>query len=276
MLPLLVMFATLAGQQAAPTDPRPLQPLGTWVADSDYPASAIEREASGTVYFRLQVGPDGSPSACAVVQPVDPDLDATTCRIVMTRGHFSPARDERGTAIAGTYSGRIRWVLPAAADVATPFVPLRVAEVLRLDQNGNVICLVAANGAAQVQRPTAQCGYRPGSSAETALRSRGSPGDLILTYEMTPEGMTPAAGHEEAGGDLIYEESALLVIASDGTLSECRPERHSVRIALPLVFPATCRPIGARVMAPATNPEPRRAIVAVRAYLRGPTATPRP
>ena len=39
-------------------------------------------------------------------------LDEATCRLIMLRSRFNPATDRRGRAVVGTYSNRVRWVIP--------------------------------------------------------------------------------------------------------------------------------------------------------------------
>ena len=111
---------------AAPTDVAPLaevaqvvEPMapsnnpGTWATNADYPAAAMRDEREGTSGFRLTIGADGLPERCEITSSSGhPDLDTTTCRLVMERARFRPGRDENNKRVGGTYSNRIRWQIP--------------------------------------------------------------------------------------------------------------------------------------------------------------------
>jgi protein TonB len=83
-------------------------------SDSDYPASAIRGEESGTVRASLTVGPDGRVTNCTVTASSgSAALDAATCNILRRRGRFTPARDSSGNPTSDTVAAPpIRWVLP--------------------------------------------------------------------------------------------------------------------------------------------------------------------
>lgn len=111
------------------TDPVPLPPppprrtfqpararanLGSYVSDTDYPDSASRNGEQGTTRFRLSVGPDGRVTGCTVTGSSGSSaLDATTCRLMKARAHFTPARDSNGNPATDSVASAIRWVLPA-------------------------------------------------------------------------------------------------------------------------------------------------------------------
>lgn len=101
---------------------RPIGNPGDWVTASDYPVQALREKVSGTTSFQLAVGTDGKVAECRVTRSSgSQDLDDTTCRIVAARAQFSPALDAKGTPVAGSYSTRIRWILPVdAVQLAQP------------------------------------------------------------------------------------------------------------------------------------------------------------
>lgn len=73
---------------------------------SDYP------RATGTVFLRFVVAPNGRVSECSVTRSSgNPDLDATTCRLIKRRFRYRPARDARGNAIAEVVRGEHVWEL---------------------------------------------------------------------------------------------------------------------------------------------------------------------
>ena len=114
----------LAPVQAAPApappppriQPKPAAPKGNpanWATTNDYPTRALREERAGTTSFRVTVGPDGRVSSCSVTgSSGSPDLDEATCSNVTRRARFNPATDGEGNPTSGSYSNRIRWVIP--------------------------------------------------------------------------------------------------------------------------------------------------------------------
>lgn len=79
----------------------------------DYPTEALIDHIEGVVSFRLVVDTSGRVEECQVVVSSGSDLlDATACNLITQRARFSIARDARGRPVKGSYSNRVRWVLP--------------------------------------------------------------------------------------------------------------------------------------------------------------------
>ncbi len=105
---------------AAPPPPRftpkgavPKGSPGNWATTNDYPTRALREERAGTTSFRVSVSADGRVSSCSVTgSSGSPDLDEATCSNVTRRARFAPATDGEGNPTTGSYSGRIRWVIP--------------------------------------------------------------------------------------------------------------------------------------------------------------------
>ncbi len=104
----------------APPPPR-FQPKGAapkgnpanWATTNDYPSRALREEREGTTGFRVTVGPDGRVTSCSVTSSSgSSDLDEATCSNVTRRARFTPAMDGEGNPTSGSYSNRIRWVIP--------------------------------------------------------------------------------------------------------------------------------------------------------------------
>lgn len=116
-----VVLAAPAPIVAPPAPPAPkgatsaAQPRGnpgSWATTDDYPQKAIVQEKQGTTGFRVTVGTDGRVVDCQVTSSSgSPELDDATCKNVSRRARFKPAL-ENGQPVQGTYSSRIRWVLP--------------------------------------------------------------------------------------------------------------------------------------------------------------------
>jgi protein TonB len=105
---------------AAPPPPRftpksatPKGNPGNWATTEDYPSRALREERAGTTGFRVTVTPDGRAGSCDITSSSgSPDLDQATCSNVLRRARFNPAMDGEGKPTTGSYSGRIRWVIP--------------------------------------------------------------------------------------------------------------------------------------------------------------------
>lgn len=107
---------------AAPAAPAPrVQPKqatpkgnpGNWATTNDYPTRALREEREGTTGFRVTVGPDGRVTSCSVTSSSgSSDLDEATCSNVTRRARFNPATDGEGNPTTGSYSSRVRWVIP--------------------------------------------------------------------------------------------------------------------------------------------------------------------
>lgn len=115
--PLAASLVLALLSTAAKADPptRALMPEGihSVLSDADYPDEAIRKNEQGTVAFRLDVGSDGKPTACSVLSSSgSATLDATTCRIMMERPRFQPARDAKGKPTTDQITSRITWRLP--------------------------------------------------------------------------------------------------------------------------------------------------------------------
>ncbi|WP_114228861.1 MULTISPECIES: TonB family protein [Sphingomonas] len=82
--------------------------------DDDYPQDAIRNEQQGTTAVALTIGTDGRVSGCSVTSSSgSASLDSAACRIIRARARFTPAKDQNGNSIEGSYSQRISWRLPA-------------------------------------------------------------------------------------------------------------------------------------------------------------------
>lgn len=86
---------------------------GSWVTNSDYRSSWINREYSGTASFTVRVGSNGRVESCSVTGGTAPqELKDATCRLIERRARFRPATDGNGDEVAGSYSSTVRWQIP--------------------------------------------------------------------------------------------------------------------------------------------------------------------
>jgi periplasmic protein TonB len=79
------------------------------ITDRDYPPAVLRRwPRGGRVFVRLRIEADGRPSQCDVMRGFgDPVAEQWTCSLLLSRGRFRPAVDERGRPVADWY-GYIR------------------------------------------------------------------------------------------------------------------------------------------------------------------------
>ena len=86
---------------------------GNWATTNDYPSRALREEREGVTGFRVSVGPDGKVVDCSIISSSGhADLDDATCANIRRRARFNPATDGEGQPTTGSYSGRVRWVIP--------------------------------------------------------------------------------------------------------------------------------------------------------------------
>lgn len=105
---------TLIGLLAGPAQAQDL------FTSNDYPALAQREGHQGTVTFRMLVDEQGKPAACDIVESSGwPELDARTCTIMMQRLRFKPATDKAGNPAKGSWTSKLRWVLPKETPEAT-------------------------------------------------------------------------------------------------------------------------------------------------------------
>jgi periplasmic protein TonB len=86
---------------------------GLWVTPDDYPADDLRRGNQGITRFRLTVDADGRVRDCAVTGTSGfASLDRAACGKLASRARFTPATDESGAKVAGTYASAVRWEIP--------------------------------------------------------------------------------------------------------------------------------------------------------------------
>lgn len=112
--------AVLPPPPSAPPPPRftpkaaaPRGNPGSWATTNDYPSRALREEREGVTGFRVSVGPDGRVTDCQITSSSGHgDLDQAACDNIRRRARFSPATDGEGQPTTGSYSNRVRWVIP--------------------------------------------------------------------------------------------------------------------------------------------------------------------
>ena len=80
------------------------------IGDSDYPPAARDARAEGVTRTRIEIDRDGRPTACSVRRSSGSALlDDTTCRLILRRFRFSPARDDNGRTVADSVDYDQSW-----------------------------------------------------------------------------------------------------------------------------------------------------------------------
>jgi TonB family protein len=102
---------------------------GNWVPSSSYPRDALRFGIEGTVGFILDVGADGKPSQCTVINSSGHDsLDWAACENLMRRAQFTALTNEKGEAEPSRYSNRVRWTIPEKSRPKSIFDVFRVGD----------------------------------------------------------------------------------------------------------------------------------------------------
>ena len=129
-LSFLVLAGALLGSTAAACNNHDAQPavhtrakinLANLLSDEDYPASARAAREEGVVDFTLDVGPNGRVTDCTITRSSgSAALDSTTCRLMRSRGRFTPAVDVNGAPVPDKIVGKIVWKLPPEPPAPLP------------------------------------------------------------------------------------------------------------------------------------------------------------
>ncbi len=107
------LILSASGQSLA-TDPVPIM-IENWITWKDYPNSPVRPDPwpEGRVEFRLRVNALGKVSACQITKSSGYErLDKVTCKILLRRARFKPAKNADGEAIEGSYISYIEWYVP--------------------------------------------------------------------------------------------------------------------------------------------------------------------
>lgn len=95
--------------------PQPITNPGTWLKSMDYPWQAKLKGESASIQFRLMVDSTGTPTVCKVQSATrSPDFIDLTCKLLMKRARFAPARDALGEPADSYYTNSVNWVTSAS------------------------------------------------------------------------------------------------------------------------------------------------------------------
>ena len=87
---------------------------GTWMTPADYPVAAMRANLQGTAALRFTVLPNGRIGNCRIEKSSGHAvLDRASCRLVVARGRYRPARDVYGCPTSIEKTLRFTWQLPS-------------------------------------------------------------------------------------------------------------------------------------------------------------------
>jgi protein TonB len=93
--------------------PQPRQAAQDLLTPSDYPPVALKMHAQGRVGMVLTIDTHGRVAACAIAKSShSAALDAAACRILRSRGRFTPAMDSNGNPAEAAIEQEVKWRLP--------------------------------------------------------------------------------------------------------------------------------------------------------------------
>ena len=191
-------------------------------SSDDYPAEAMRKEETGTVAARISVDDKGKVTGCEVTETSkSPSLDAVTCSVFMERAKFRPALDAKGKAVAGSYTQRVRWMLPEAPPM--PFANDSSRSILTFDAGGKVAsCKHSKPVPADMSK--AMCDQLAIRSAEMAQPDELASRTLVFDGGLRVGGpeVTQAIGRT-AGQDLVRIDAYAIEVGPDGKVARCGP-----------------------------------------------------
>jgi TonB family protein len=92
---------------------RPVSTNMFGLTSGDYPSAALRHAAEGRVIVRIAVSAEGRATECApVATSGNAPIDATTCRVVLSRARFRPGLDAAGRPVATLIIWPVVWRLP--------------------------------------------------------------------------------------------------------------------------------------------------------------------
>lgn len=237
LLPLFMLTcahtAYAKTSEESPIGPLPAGSPGNWIGSDDYPAVALRFNMTGVTAFKLVVDPVGKPSRCDIVESSGFDvLDSATCQRLMANAQFTPLHNREGKPIEGTYSSRVKWVVP---DGGAPAISESFGSMLlSIDQTGKVtscriVVHIPITKAASTEKPCG-AGMQPPPPA-LAMEFRGNYQGASAEVEIQQaDFFTPALRTRLLSPMLGYEQRALNVhrfkITKDGKLGQCSYEEQ--------------------------------------------------
>ena len=241
------------GPTGSPFPAVPLKPFNM-LRDDAFPRAEPVDSKHALVGIRLEVGKDGRVSACTIIRSSGlSKLDARTCRLLIRKARFAPARDSRGKPVPDIHESDFVWRF---REPRFPSLPALWVATMRATPDGTVSCSYVVNQSAPAPEI---CLEDLAAMMSGHAHSTGRVAEQILVTIMTPEGAAEPADREDHG-PLAYDSEVVLSIAADGSVLECRVIREEGAIPTRYWPPAPCegQEPGVHIFAPVTQPGPPR------------------
>lgn len=190
--------------------------LGEVFSTDNYPSAAIREKREGTTTVTIDVSATGKPTACVVKKSSgSPDLDTATCKQIMERAAFEPAR-ESGKAVAVRMDFATRWVLPSFRE-----------SVLRLVfgiGKGNLLGSCRAEASYAVDTASECARWRSGAELLVAFDKADRSGrDLVVEAgSLNGGGADTLPTGRNAGETLLKRFAAEMTFDAQGRVTRCR------------------------------------------------------
>lgn len=157
---------------------------------SDYPSPALREGREGVTGFRLAVSANGLPTECAITASSgSSDLDAATCANILRRARFRPALDAKGEPTSGSFSSRVRWVIPKAPNYIEP---LERKLTFTVEKDGTVTNCVETQTGKSYPNSFAQSLCASGNKVTPYTDSTGAPvRKQVVIYQSVTVGDVP-------------------------------------------------------------------------------------
>lgn len=199
--------------------------VGAWFSADEYPAEAMRAEEQGRVEFRMAIDATGAVTGCDIVTSSGSTaLDATTCAVAMRRGHFTPARDAAGRAIASSVTSRIRWILPT--DGPNRFASTSSLTTLDVAEIGTVSsCTNRFDGGRDLPSAVDYCPFAGDPVGLQELKGPLRNQHVSITFQtaLVIDGDRPRdEPYRARGTTTISLQRAHVDIAPDGKIAACR------------------------------------------------------
>jgi TonB family protein len=151
---------------------------GSYITSNDYPRSAVKQHHEGRIAVELTVDVSGALSNCTVKAGTGwPELDETTCQLLMQRAKFAPARDMQGALLGAVIEWRFVWTLSPEHTYLADLPPARelqltVASGTRVPPHSTLDAIVSTEGRIEMcQAEDSYVSHDVGVAACNALRS---------------------------------------------------------------------------------------------------------
>ncbi|MBD2840706.1 energy transducer TonB [Erythrobacter rubeus] len=109
-----ILLSVSLGQSES-SRPEPISPE-QWMQPSDFVCPFSGCRDEGEVEFEAIIAADGRVVSCRILQSSGSDLfDKQTCRVLIGRARFEPARDARGNKVEGSFRSTVKWNVPEVA-----------------------------------------------------------------------------------------------------------------------------------------------------------------